>query len=150
MEMNYSVFAGDFPIDVVIEPWARVGAIEFRLMEAQQFQFPRACRNRGWATFERDRFDLMNQPRQTARNAIGICVFVERQPGAKVFGLADVENPFGLAAHDVNARLAWRSFEKLIAESLNQRSRQREQSQLRAQSGPQFRRAGEARRVFGT
>ena len=126
MKINYCAFAGDFPIDVVIEAWACIGAIEFRLMEPQQFQFAGARGNGALAAFKRDRFYLVNQPRQAARNAIGIGVFVEGEAGAKVFRLADVEHAIGLAAHDVNARLAWRSFEKLIAESLNQRSRQRE------------------------
>jgi hypothetical protein len=126
MKIYRGAVARDSPLNVMVEARAGVGAIEFWLMQAQQFEFARASGDGASAPFQRDGFDLVNQARETARDAIGVCVFVEGEARAKVFRLANVEDAIRLAAHDVNAGLARRSFEKFVAQSLDQRSWQRE------------------------
>src|ERR1041384_355174 len=117
---------GGLKIEVVIKTRAGVGAIETRLMNTEQFEFTGAGGFGGRAAFQRNRFDFVNEAGESAGNTIGIGVFVVGEARAKIFRLADVKDAIGRAAHDVNAGFARGGFEKLIAETLDQRSGQRE------------------------
>ena len=112
-------------IDVVIEARAGVSAIETRLMNAEKFEFAGAGGFSGGQAFECDGFDFVNESGEAAGDAIGIGVFVIGEARAEVFRLADVEDAIGLAAHDVNAGFARGGFEKVVAETLDQRPGQR-------------------------
>jgi hypothetical protein len=120
MQMDREVGVVELRIDVVKKLRAGIGAIEARLVQAQQFEFARASRGRGGAAFESDRLDFMHETREAARDAIGIGVFVKRQASAEILGLANVENPIGIAAHDINAGFTGRGFEEIVAETLDQ------------------------------
>ena len=126
IEMDGGAGRGGLKIEVVKKTRAGVGAVETRLVDAKEFEFAGASGFSRTAAFERDGFDFVNEAGQAAGDAIGIGVFVIGEARAEVFGLADVKNAIGAAAHNVNAGFARGGFEKLIAESLDQRSGQRE------------------------
>jgi hypothetical protein len=126
MKVNCGGRRAGFPIDVVKVLGAGVGAIEFGLMDAEQFEFAGTRGGGVGATFEGDGFDLVNQASESAGDAIGVGVFVESEASAEVFGLPDVEDAVGLAAHNVNAGFARGGFEKVVAKAFDQGPRQGE------------------------
>jgi hypothetical protein len=125
VKVNCRAGARSLQLDVMIEAWTGVRAIEAGLVQAQQFKFAGAGSLGGGQAFESDCFDFVDKTRQAARNAIRVGVFVIGETRAEILGLADIENSIGLAAHDVNAGFARGGFEKVVAKSLDERSGQR-------------------------
>ena len=72
----------------------------------------------------------MDESQHLARNVSGIGIFIRAEAHPQVGRLADVEQPVGVAEHEIDARTPRNRLEKIRAEPREQRLGMFEQSKL--------------------